>query len=160
MASDFDLENALLAEHGYNPCQNAYDAAQRRRDQVAYEATKYQDSHRSREQAAPEVWIRREHEEALLRQQLADARRAREHAEMAQALRLLREQGRQLTAFMNVPRMPRQEPIYDSVPAAAPAAAPAARILEGPTSPVDVDSDPDPIGELKLKPVRGVVVDD
>ena len=152
MASDFDLENALLAEHGYNPCQNAYDAAQRRRDQVAYEATKYQDSHRSREQAAPEVWIRCE----LLRQQLADARRAREHAEMAQALRLLREQGRQLTAFMNVPRMPRQEPIYDSVPAAAPAA----RILEGPTSPVDVDSDPDPIGELKLKPVRGVVVDD
>jgi len=155
VASDFDLENALLAEHGYNPCQNAYDAAQRRRDQVAYEATKYQDSHRSREQAAPEVWIRCE----LLRQQLADARRAREYAE-AEAIRLLQEQQRQLNAFMNVPRMPRQEPIYDSVPAAAPAAAPAARILEGPTSPVDVDSDPDPIGELKLKPVRGVVVDD
>ena len=151
MASDFDLENALLAEHGYNPCQNAYDAAQRRRDQVAYEATKYQDSHRSREQAAPEVWIRCE----LLRQQLADARRAREYAE-AEAIRLLQEQQRQLNAFMNVPRMPRQEPIYDSVPAAAPAL----KIPDGPSSPVEIDSDPEPIGGMNLKPVQGVVVDD
>jgi hypothetical protein len=100
----------------------------------------------------------REREEQRLAQVFELRRLQREAALIAEqqeaALRQQQEDAVRLFGMLSRAHVP-------PMPASIPPERAAVRNADmGPSSPVEIDSEPDPIGEDKLKPVKGIVLDE